>query len=613
MRRVAPLLWLAVTLAACAHAPASDVLTVDRAALLLASGATPPDAAAPGWQPVALPDRWTIARRRVGTEGWYRVTVHLDPTPAALWAVYLPRLGQNVALYVNGHFVGDGGRFDEPLARNWNRPLLFAFPSGLLVSGDNTLLLRLKTERRSPVALAPFSVGPAAALRPLYERQYLLQVTLTQVIAGLALAVALVVFVVFVRRDPEGSYLWFGLAIMLWAWTAANGFVRDIPMPSALWEWSQAVAIGWLVVCFVHAFHRALGVSRPRLERALLVAAALGSVGLAIVPDLYFFVALIVWVGAAVVLAGYVAALIVALARRSPDRRARLLLVPGVVALVFGLHDVLGLVRFHLPFGVLLSPYIIPLAMVAGGWLMLGRLVDGLDDAERLNRELEGRVREKREDLAANYERLRTLERAQAVVAERDRIMRDMHDGMGGQLVSTLALVDGGHGTPAQIAEALRDALDDLRLVIDSLDPLEGDLLTLLGAMRARLEPRLGRHGIHFDWQVADLPPLVGFGPERALQALRIVQEAVTNVVKHAGASTITVRTGEGPDGDGRPGVFVEVSDDGCGIPAVPAAGRGLVNMRRRASALGGSVSVTAAAPGTRVRLWLPLATVVLG
>jgi signal transduction histidine kinase len=53
-----------------------------------------------------------------------------------------------------------------------------------------------------------------------------------------------------------------------------------------------------------------------------------------------------------------------------------------------------------------------------------------------------------------------------------------------------------------------------------------------------------------------------------ALQAMRIVQEAVTNIVKHAHAQTVTVRTGE-TVGDGtRAGVFIEVHDDGCGIAA---------------------------------------------
>ena len=154
----------------------------------------------------------------------------------------------------------------------------------------------------------------------------------------------------------------------------------------------------------------------------------------------------------------------------------------------------------------------------------------------------------------------------------------------------------------------LRNALDDLRLVIDSLDPMDCDLLAVLGSARARLEPRLNRHGLHMRWEVREVAGLPGFGPETALQVMRVVQEAVTNVVKHAGASTIVMRTGDGRDPDGRAAVFVEIRDDGRGIRGQAPAGRGLAGMTRRARRLGGRLVIESAETGTTVRLWIPRA-----
>jgi signal transduction histidine kinase len=91
--------------------------------------------------------------------------------------------------------------------------------------------------------------------------------------------------------------------------------------------------------------------------------------------------------------------------------------------------------------------------------------------------------------------------------------MRDVHDGVGGQLVSALSLVERGHADANAVAETIRAALEDLRLVIDSMDPLEDDLLSVLGSVRSRLEPRLARHGLRFAWQVADVPPSRDSGP----------------------------------------------------------------------------------------------------
>src|SRR4029453_18815402 len=82
-------------------------------------------------------------RGRAGLEGWYRPRVTLSAAPDALWAVYLPRVIMNAAVWVNGQFVGDGGRLRDPITRNWNRPLLFAVPAGPLAPGANTVDVNL--------------------------------------------------------------------------------------------------------------------------------------------------------------------------------------------------------------------------------------------------------------------------------------------------------------------------------------------------------------------------------------------------------------------------------------------------------------------------------------
>ena len=190
---------------------------------------------------------------------------------------------------------------------------------------------------------------------------------------------------------------------------------------------------------------------------------------------------------------------------------------------------------------------------------------------------------------------------------ERERLMREMHDGLGGQLVSTLALVQSGGALPEDVEEGLKDAIEDLRMVIDSLSPMEGDLGALLGTLRSRMERRLAQQGLSFRWEIQDLPLLTWLGPEAAVQVLRIVQEAITNVIKHARAATITVQTGRQANRLGRGGVFVAVTDDGEGFAESSAAGRGLHNMRARASRVGGELIIQPSRRGTLVKLWIPL------
>jgi signal transduction histidine kinase len=133
----------------------------------------------------------------------------------------------------------------------------------------------------------------------------------------------------------------------------------------------------------------------------------------------------------------------------------------------------------------------------------------------------------------------------------------------------------------ANIKEASRDALHELRTALDLLRrgdaprkpaPRLDDLDTLVAGVRAGgLDVRL-----EVDPSVVPLPSAV------ELAAYRIVQEALTNVTRHARADAVTVRLGYGD------GVTIEVIDDGVGGPAGP--GNGIAGMRERAVALGGTV-----------------------
>jgi signal transduction histidine kinase len=211
------------------------------------------------------------------------------------------------------------------------------------------------------------------------------------------------------------------------------------------------------------------------------------------------------------------------------------------------------------------------------------------------------------EQLYRSEERQRLrAEREQLLVAERGRITREMHDGLGGQLVSTISMLEAGQGSTTEVVESLRRALDDMRIVIDSLDPNATDFPTSLGKLRARLEPLVRRNGIRLHWKVADVPALHAIAPEKSLHILRIIQEAVTNVVRHAAAHEAEVSLSF-PD-DPRGSLWLEIRDDGGGSPdASGGGGRGIRNMKTRAAAIGAELTVEEGEPGTRVRLRLPL------
>ncbi|MFN3564827.1 MAG: sensor histidine kinase [Burkholderiaceae bacterium] len=241
------------------------------------------------------------------------------------------------------------------------------------------------------------------------------------------------------------------------------------------------------------------------------------------------------------------------------------------------------------------------LAAVAG-WLLLGRFVETLNAAELLNVDLERLVRERTDQLQAQYERMRELERREAIAAERERLMRDMHDGVGGHLVSLLAMIEADRRRPGELAVIVRQALDDLRLMIDSLDPVDDDLNAVLAMFRDRLVPRLQRANVELRWDVEPLPAVPGLTPARVLHLLRLLQEVVSNALRHGRARTLTIGARAQA---GR--VVVEVRDDGIGFDTRNAgSGRGLNNLRWRATAVGAELSIDSApGQGTTVTVML--------
>jgi signal transduction histidine kinase len=249
--------------------------------------------------------------------------------------------------------------------------------------------------------------------------------------------------------------------------------------------------------------------------------------------------------------------------------------------------------------------------LVAIGPGLTWRFARALNQVDSFAGQLVARVREAEERLKASFAREEERARAAALANERTRLMRDLHDGLGGQLVSIVALSERGH-EGATITDAARAALKDLRLVIDSMDDIGGDLMLALGSWRERAAMQLRPHDIALDWRVATpqgLPLHPELRPWHVIQIVRILDEAVTNAVKHAQARNIAVTIETLDDRQGQYGV-INIADDGKGFAlagdGTSQTARGLRNMRSRAARCGAAFELNSDSSGTRVRLQLP-------
>lgn len=188
----------------------------------------------------------------------------------------------------------------------------------------------------------------------------------------------------------------------------------------------------------------------------------------------------------------------------------------------------------------------------------------------------------------------------EAQEAERARIGRELHDEVGQALTGVALELQAGERGAAR--EALQAALDGVREVTRGLRPEALEDFGLRGALVALATSLADRTGVRVVRELeAALPPLP---PESELVVYRVVQEALTNVARHAGAENVTVRVrtiGEVLE--------VGVVDDGFGREDAPE-GTGIQGMRERALLIGARLTVMRAADGhgTEVRLAVPVA-----
>ena len=229
---------------------------------------------------------------------------------------------------------------------------------------------------------------------------------------------------------------------------------------------------------------------------------------------------------------------------------------------------------------------------------------DGLGEVARIaatavkQNQLTSELQGSRERLASDLEE------------ERRRIRRDLHDGLGPNLATIVMGLDqtrAVHRDDPQRADALlrelkdqtREAIDDIRTLVYGLRPPALDDLGLLGAVRHILATTTTRSTLVVNLSVPSQLPVLPAAIEVA--AYRIVQESVTNVLRHARASrvdvTLTCLAHE---------LRVTVDDDGCGLPHDAIAGVGLASIRERVRDVGGRVSIRSEG-GTTVEASLPV------
>lgn len=533
-----------------------------------------------------------------GAVATFRASVVLAD-PARGLVVFAPRFNRSARLWVNGTEIASAD------AQAWRGGRLggkWSVPASSLHEGVNVLALRVEREC-CRAYLAGLHAAPPGEIDRAIRDWRLKRIVPTFAMAVLGAFGAIACIYLALNGAMRGLAAAAGLALGGIALGACWQIDIFTPSSEALYNWAgQAILV--LTLSGLVALADRWFPPEPRFDRHLRIAVpvffSLVTLG-ALVPD--GLPAL--WrtgIEAAMALAANTAIVAAALRGLAADRRAWasdvgfFLLVPtiSVVDVFDALHkDPLTLTSA--PLGLLALVVMLLLGIVRRGRSLFAA-------AARANANLAERIAAKESELEETAGLLRRREAEAAVQAERGRIMRDMHDGMGGQLLSVLMLARDEHSERRTIAETTENAIDDLRLLIDSLDSVGDSLGIALGQFRDRVETKLRAAGIMLAWENRLGHDTAIYPPSVVLAVYRVLQEAVNNVVRHSGADSVRIAIRE----ELAHGVVIEVADNGKGFAGATAQGRGIANMKERARAIDATLDLTADESGTRLCLVLP-------
>lgn len=570
-----------------------------------------------GERPVVLPHHFP-SRFTLDDPPLYRLTFERPAGAAAqTWSVFLPRVTNGAEVAVNGAVILDSRRDPDANRPDRNTPQIATIPAPLLQDGANTLTIRLLVWGPLTGFVDRVYLGPDEALRPAYDRRAALFLTLPVVFSAWQAILAVILAIMWLMRRHEPAY---GILAAAMALGAAQAF-GTTPLAHSPFAGLNAVLVASaplesaFVLVFILMF---LGLKPPRYLPLIFVPGLL-VVAIGLLGDPLFVRSAYLVLGPPVVgFCLFAIAIVLAIVAVSRGNAVALVLGSAVtIVLTCWIYDLLSVTNVLTDRRIFTSRLSYSALVITIGAGLTWRFARALNEVDGFATRMVGLVREAEDKLRASFAREEERARAAALASERTRLMRDLHDGLGGQLVSIVALSE-RRGGRDQIGEAARSALKDLRLVIDAMDDIDGDLMLALGSWRERISAQLRPHGLILEWRILTpegLPLHPELRPWHVIQILRLLDEAVTNAVKHAGAQRIgigleTITPGAGPthgritvEDDGR---GFSLSPDGTAALASPKAARGLANMRKRAASCGARLDLSSGPAGTRVRLDLP-------
>ncbi len=531
------------------------------------------------WRRVSLPDNW--ANQNLNAKHvWYRASFSTPTQRHKKLALFVPTIKQNLEAYLNNNWLGESGPFKPRLSHSWNHPQLFQFSDELLID-QNTLYLRVASNRVGNGFISSIYLGEAGVLETYWRWTHFFKVTFLELSSAFLFVIGLINFYLWTLRKQDTFYLWYALAAICWGTRGLLLVIPVLPLSEELRVTLRMLTLGYGVVFVVLFNFRYFGYRNRFFDWAILLYCLPAALPMLFMDlETLSFYGHQIWVKGNLILGVIVSVFLTRLYLVKRNFDALALLYSGIPLLILGFRDMLLLTDQWEPnYGFLINHATLP-ALTIAMWFILRRLSETLNYSEQLNVSLETRIQDREKAIQISFMEREKLQNRQLLSDERERIMRDMHDGLGAHLVGLKSLMEANKPSLRNVRRYVDLAMVDLRLVINSLDTTSQNLSSLLGTMRGRWQILAQSKSRTLRWKVERVTTQHQFGPSKTLELMRILEEGFTNALKHGSASDIEVSCGDDPAFN----TFWIAISNGVETESVAASNKyGLKNMNARA------------------------------
>jgi len=476
--------------------------------------------------------------------------------------------------------------WDETNTQYRSLPRWHVLQQTQLMQGMNTLELELRFEPANQAGISKIEIGEINST--FVDHQKIINIHYSSSLLMLLISLFIGVFTLVIWSITKRNIFALSAAAeIIFALRQLSVFIEYPPIPTWLWNSFTASSLAVYVWLMCEVSSCLLTSKSPILLSTtryftwfsivvIFIESARGG------THLFLF-----WLSIIFVLVALHMIRLLWFACRTSDINLRIFALAFMGVVIFGLHDYLyahfGSTKFGHLRASMFSPLLfnLSLAMIAIRYFLV---IQNESNRSKLNADLQNE---------------------QAKHGERQRIMTELHDSVGSHLVGLLSLIKGG-AARKDIESLTTDALQELRIAVDALQPVNGNLAAVLATLRHRLQPRLDAANLKLIWHVEDLPKLNNLTPQGIQNIQRILLEAFTNIMRHAKASAITVKAvhlaSQGI-------INISICDDGVGFHSsnFEYAGQGIKNMRTRAQAIGTEIEFYTNVPcGSCIRMQIP-------